>query len=146
MKRFLAILALVACLPAAAQTVTATLRVQGDVMVASTGEFVRATDNQALVAGERIMVGEGAVATVRYGSDCSRTYDQPGVYTVQPSICRDNDDRKGDQQQAGNEGDVGSDGGSSLASTLAITLGSVIAAAEVIEHQQDRKADQAISH
>jgi hypothetical protein len=146
MKRLFAVLALAACFPAAAQVMTGTLKVQGDVRIASTGsDFVAAADDQPVVAGQRILVGENASAKVRYGQDCVLTYSDPGVYTIGAADCRRDKHRKGedeqDQAQDGLEG-----GGGSLAGTLGTILGTVLAGQQVLEHQDERKPDRALSH
>ena len=143
MKRLLVILALAIFFPAAAQTMTATLRVQGNVMVATGGDFQPAADNQPVLVGQRILVAENASATIRYGSDCSRSYNDPGVYTIEPGICRDNKDRQ-DQQDTATEGDVAGAGGSTF-TTLGIILGTVIVGAETIKRQDEVAPDRPLS-
>ena len=60
----------------------ARLRVdQGKVMVSKGGDFNVVTGDGSTVApGDRIMVTEGAAATVFYSQDCQREYTVPGVY------------------------------------------------------------------
>jgi len=61
----------------------ATLRVdQGAVMSSEGGEFVTAQTGQVLLEGQRLMVTEGAVATLIYSDDCKVVYDVPGVYVI----------------------------------------------------------------
>jgi hypothetical protein len=149
MKRFFAILLLGVFLPAMGQNVVASLQVRGDVRVAAWDDFVPAIDRQPVTAGQRIMVGENSSAIVRYGVDCSRTYSDPGVYTVGPATCRNGNDSQ-QQQQAGDGGEsggtAGPGGGASLASTVATILGTVIAGQQVIEHQGETKVDRSLSH
>jgi hypothetical protein len=148
MKRLVVALALAASFPAWAQSVTATLQVQGDVRISTGTDFVPAVDKQPVVVGQRIMVGENATAKIRYSAECSRTYSDPGVYTVAPAACRKDKDRKDqqDQEQAGNDTDVASAGGSSLTSTLVTVIGAVVAGQQVIQHQDDAAPNRPISH
>ena len=66
----------------------ARLRVdQGTVMLSQGGEFtVVAGDNNPLDQGDRIMVTDGAAATVLYDEGCERKYTVPGVYTYE-EVC-----------------------------------------------------------
>ena len=68
-----AVLLLATAYPALAQDVTATLRVSGQVMVSDGGDFVSARDGQPVIAGQRILVGDRASATVEYARDCERS-------------------------------------------------------------------------
>lgn len=62
----------------------ATLRVQGGgVMTSQGGEFVTAQSGKTLVAGERVMLTEGATATLVYDNGCTRDLAEPGVYVVE---------------------------------------------------------------
>lgn len=74
--------------PAFAQDVVApTLSVeQGSVMTSTGGEFVTAPSGKLLAPGERVMVGEGASASVVYSNGCAYEYSEPGVYSV-PATC-----------------------------------------------------------
>lgn len=147
MKRLFAILALAACMPAGAQNLAATLRVDGDVRISMGADFVPATDKQPVLVGQRILVGENATAKVVYTRDCSRSYGDPGVYTVGPADCRKDKDRKDEQQQqAGTEGNGSGSGGSPLLGTLSTVLGTVLAGQQLLEHQDDSKPDRALSH
>lgn len=75
------------CLPAIAQETPPTLRVdRGSVMTSDGGEFAAAQSGKVLVEGERVMVTEGAAASVVYDTGCVREYTAPGVYAVQP-VC-----------------------------------------------------------
>lgn len=49
----------------------------------SEGEFVPVEIGHALKADDRVMVTEGAKVTVRYDNDCAKTFDEPGVYTIE---------------------------------------------------------------
>jgi hypothetical protein len=69
--------------PAYAQETIGTLQVQGQVMTSTGGEFAAAASGEPVVAGERIMVGEGGQATVQLSNGTVLSYTQPGVYTVQ---------------------------------------------------------------
>lgn len=74
-------------LPAMAQDNVATLRVDsGSIMTSTGGEFATAGTGAPLIEGERVMVAEGAIATVVYPSGCTRQYAEPGVYVV-PDDC-----------------------------------------------------------
>ena len=66
----------------------ARLRVdQGTIMLSQGGEFtVVAGDNNPLDQGDRIMVTDGAAATVLYDEGCERKYNVPGVYTYE-EVC-----------------------------------------------------------
>lgn len=142
-------------LPAMAQDAAATLRIQGNVMVSSGGEFTTATDGQPVVAGQRIMVGDDGSATVNYGPDCKRSYESAGVYLVEPSRCeqRKNDDKsqqKQQQQQASGQGSP--TGGNAAAvgnggtwTTLGIALGSAIAGAAALQQGDDVPPDRPVS-
>ena len=69
---------------AAAAEPDATLTVDsGTVMTSQGGDFVPAQSGQALNTGDRLMVTEKSVATVRYDNDCQRQYSVPGVYVVE---------------------------------------------------------------
>jgi hypothetical protein len=147
MKRLFAMLALAVCLPAGAQDLAATLRVNGDVRISMGADFVPATDKQPIVVGQRILVGENATAKVVYGRDCSRSYGDPGVYTVGPADCRKDKKRKDQQQQqAGTEGTAGASGGTPLVGTLSTVLGTVLAGQQSLEHRKDSEPDRALSH
>lgn len=54
----------------------------GSVLVSAGGEFVQATPGQVLQAGQRVLVAEGASASLTYGGGCQTPLSQPGVYTV----------------------------------------------------------------
>jgi hypothetical protein len=56
---------------------------QGTVMTSTGGEFVTAPSGKLLAVGERVMVGEGASASVVYANGCAYDYTAPGVYAVQ---------------------------------------------------------------
>ena len=59
----------------------AQLRVdQGKVMVSQGGDFTPVSGSSPVRSGDRIMVTEGAVATVLYDQGCQRQYTVPGVY------------------------------------------------------------------
>jgi hypothetical protein len=133
MKRILVTLALLAAFPAVSQNLTAVLRVHGNVMIDNGSGFVPATDGQPIIAGQRIMIGEGDTATVMYSSDCKRSFSDAGVYTVEPGNCKDKDhDRSNDQSV--DDSVAGTTGGQTLQS-LGIILGSAALAAEGIRQQ-----------
>ena len=59
----------------------AQLRVdQGKIMVSQGGDFTPVSGSSAVRSGDRIMVTEGAAATVLYSEGCQREYTVPGVY------------------------------------------------------------------
>ena len=61
-----------------------TLRVdRGSIMTSTGGEFASAQSGKVLIEGERMMVTEGASATVFYDRDCRREYTAPGVYEIE---------------------------------------------------------------
>jgi hypothetical protein len=132
----LALLPVALAFPAMAQdvSVTATLRILGDVMVSSDGEFTTASDGQPIVAGQRIMVGDNASATVNYGQDCKRSYESAGVYTIEPARC-DKRNRKDDQSSQGHP----------TVTTAAITLGAAVVAAAAIQSGEESPPDRPIS-
>ncbi len=76
-----------ACCPAFAQDsrdAVATLRVDaGPIMASTGGEFATVNTGKPLVEGERLMVADGGIATVRYDNGCTRQYAEPGVYVIQ---------------------------------------------------------------
>lgn len=81
--------ALTASAAASAADGAVTLRVdRGNVMTSEGGEFVSAQSGKLLVAGERLMVSEGSVATVVYDNDCTREYNTPGVYAVEQGCAK----------------------------------------------------------
>ena len=55
----------------------------GKIMVSRGGDFVNAQTGEALVAGNRVTVCEGAAATIVYNNGCSIQYTLPGCYIVQ---------------------------------------------------------------
>lgn len=56
----------------------------GSVLVSSGGEFVQAAPGQAVQPGHRVMLSEGASASLTYGNGCQKSMSEPGVYTVTP--------------------------------------------------------------
>ena len=61
-----------------------TLRVErGSIMTSQGGEFASAQSGKVLFEGERMMVTDGAAATVFYDEDCKREYNAPGVYVIE---------------------------------------------------------------
>lgn len=125
--------------PAGAQELTATLRIHGDVMVSMGGDFQDATDGQPIVPGNRIMVGDGASATVRFSQDCKRTYNQAGVYTITPVLC-DEDERKRRTEEGGEQG--AEVGGNSPLTAAGIILGTVVAFPLVVDLVDDDPASR----
>ncbi len=125
--------------PASAQDLTATLRIQGEVMVSTGGDFRDATDGQPILPGQRIMVGDGATATVQFSQDCKRTFNQAGVYTVTPALC-DEDGRKRRADEGGEQGAEAA--GSSPLATAGIILGTVIAFPLVVDLVDDDPASR----
>lgn len=125
--------------PAGAQDLAATLRIQGTVMVSTGGDFHDATDGQPILPGQRIMVGDGATATVQFSRDCKRSYTQAGVYTVTPALC-DEDERERHTEEGGEQG-AQAGGGSPLA-TAGIIVGSVLAFPLVVDQLDDDPASR----
>lgn len=117
--------------PADAQDLTATLRINGTVMVSTGGDFHDATDGQSILPGQRIMVGEGASATVQFTQDCKRTYNQAGVFTITPALC----------DQDARERALEAGGGSPL-TTTGIVLAAVIAFPLVVDQLDDDPASR----
>lgn len=132
----LALLPVALAFPAMAQdiAVTATLRVQGEVMVSSGGEFATASDGQPIVAGQRIVVGDNASATVNYGQDCKRSYESAGVYTIEPARC-DKRNRKDDQSSQGHP----------RVTTAAVAMGAAVVVAAAIQGGEESPPDHPIS-
>ncbi len=63
----------------------ATLQVnKGLVMTSTGGEFVSATTGETLIKDERLMISKDSSATVVFNDHCRRTYDEPGVYKIDP--------------------------------------------------------------
>lgn len=61
----------------------AKLRVNKGVVMSSTGgEFVTASTGKELIKDERLMISKDSSATVVFNDHCQRTYDEPGVYTI----------------------------------------------------------------
>lgn len=147
--------ALLAMAPAMAQDATATLRARGSVMVSSGGEFITARDGQPVIAGQRILVGENASATVEYDRDCKRSFDTAGVHLIPPGRCDDDDDRDDDDRSQEREQQSVEQGGSAEASatasgtsqltTLAVALGGVVAGAGLMEQREESLPDHPIS-
>lgn len=54
----------------------------GEVKVSTGGDFVAANSGTQVGVGHRLMLGEGARATLTYASGCRVEYTRPGVYTV----------------------------------------------------------------
>lgn len=82
-------LALTASAAANAADGDITLRVaRGSIMTSQGGEFASAQSGKVLFEGERMMVTEGAAATVFYDNDCKREYSAPGVYVIERSCKR----------------------------------------------------------
>lgn len=125
--------------PVAAQDLTATLRIHGEVMVSTGGDFRDATDGQPILPGQRIMVGDGASATVQFSKDCRRTYNQAGVFTITPALC--NQDER--ERQADKGGEQGAQaGGGSPPATAGIILGTVIAFPLMVNELDDDPASR----
>ncbi|MHB8474460.1 MAG: hypothetical protein ACYDC8_16740 [Gammaproteobacteria bacterium] len=87
---FLLVVVVALSLPAYAQqgesapVQVATLHLdKGVVMTSTGGEFVSSGTGQQLNTGERLMVTKDSSATVVYSNHCRRTYDTPGVYTIE---------------------------------------------------------------
>lgn len=77
-------LALAASAGASAAEGDITLRVdRGSIMTSQGGDFASAQSGKVLMTGERMMVTEGAAATVFYDKDCKREYTAPGVYVIE---------------------------------------------------------------
>lgn len=152
----IALFVLATALPALAQDVTATLRIHGQVMVSAGGDFVSARDGQPVLAGQRILVGDGASATVEYARDCTRSFDTAGVHVIPPGRCdedRDDDSREEDRsRQREQSTEQGAGQGSATVSTaatpwtaLATALGAVAATGALMERQEDSPPDHPIS-
>lgn len=121
--------------PVAAQDLTATLRINGDVMVSSGGDFRDAVDGQPILPGQRIMVGEDASARVQFSQDCTRTYSDAGVYTVVPNPC-DEDQRQRQSDQAAGQGSELAGGPNPLTS-MGIILGTVVGFPILVDQLED---------
>ena len=151
----IALLVLATAFPALAQDVTATLRIHGQVMVSAGGDFVSARDGQPVLAGQRILVGDGASATVEYARDCTRSFDTAGVHVIPPGRCdedRDDDreeDRSRQREQSTEQGAGQGSATFSSAATpwtaLATALGAVAATGALMEEQGDSPPDHPIS-
>lgn len=137
---FLSCALLVMTLPVLAQDATATLRIQGNVMVSSGGEFTTAVDGQPVLAGQRVMVGDNGTATVNYGPDCKRTFDSAGVYLIPPGRC---DERRKDDKSQEQQASV--QGTGSTWTTLAVTLGATAIGATALQQEDDTPPDTPVS-
>ena len=144
-------LLLVMAAPAMAQDATGTLRINGNIMISSGGDFVSARDGQPVVAGQRILVGDDASATVEFSSDCKRSFSSAGVHVIPPARCdndRDDDqsqEREQSAEQGSGQGDARVSEASSQWTTLATILGGVAATAVLIEQQDDSPPDLPVS-
>lgn len=68
---------------AAEDQAVATLRAQsGEVKASVGGDFNLANNGTRFQAGNRLMLGEGARAVLRYDNECEVEYTKPGVYTI----------------------------------------------------------------
>src|SRR5690606_33066295 len=76
------LLAVMAMLPAFAQAGMGTLQVNGTVMTSTGGEFVPASDGQAIAEGTRLMVSEGSSASITFPNGAVVNFTEPGVYTI----------------------------------------------------------------
>ena len=54
----------------------------GSVLVSSGGEFIQAAPGQILAPGHRVLVSEGAAATLTYANGCQKALASAGVYIV----------------------------------------------------------------
>ena len=137
--------------PAMAQDATGTLRINGNIMISSGGDFVSARDGQPVVAGQRILVGDDASATVEFSSDCKRSFSSAGVHVIPPARCdndRDDDqsqEREQSAEQGSGQGSTAVSGASAPWNTLAVALGGVAATAVLIEQQDDSPPDLPVS-
>lgn len=151
----IALFVLATALPALAQDVTATLRIHGQVMVSAGGDFVSARDGQPVLAGQRILVGDGASATVEYARDCTRSFDTAGVHVIPPGRCdedRDDDREEDRSRQREQSTEQGAGQGSATVSSaatpwtaLATALGALAATGALMEQQEDSPPDHPIS-
>lgn len=132
-----ALVAAIAC-PAYAQeknhgvlTVT-----KGTVMTSDGGEFNPAATGEIVQVGDRVMVGEGAMASVNYPGCTTVSFTKPGVYTIsEPAACREN-------QDSNTADEAGADGSSVLAENAAfITFEGLIVAAGVASSMLDDDED-----
>lgn len=149
------LLFLATAFPVVAQDVTATLRIHGQVMVSAGGDFVSARDGQPVLAGQRILVGDGASATVEYARDCTRSFDTAGVHVIPPGRCdedRDDDREEDRSRQREQSTEQGAGQGSATVSSaatpwtaLATVLGAVAATGALMEQQEDSPPDHPIS-
>lgn len=69
---------------AAAPTIATVSAIDGKVLVNSGYGFVPAMDSLALKAGDKVMVGKGAFAKIRYQS-CTLSLSQSSVFVVTPT-------------------------------------------------------------
>src|SRR5690606_3828121 len=76
------LLAVMSLLPAFAQEAVGTLQVNGTVMTSTGGEFVPASDGQAIAEGTRLMVSEGSSASITFPNGAVVNFTEPGVYTI----------------------------------------------------------------
>lgn len=150
-RLFLAVAALsLIAAPVAAQDLTATLRIHGNVMVGTGAGFQAALDGQPVLPGQRIMIGEGGSATVKFSKDCERTYRSAGVFTVTPALCQeDQEESQQDQQKessaeqnAAPQTEMGNTAGSSPSMIVSVMGAvSVIGVAVVMADNDDPDPD-----
>ena len=112
---------------------------KGTVMTSRGGEFNPATTGQLVNVGDRIMIGEGGMASVAYPGCTTVRFTEPGVYTInEPAACRENNDEDSDTAE-----DSGAAGDTSIVATNAgfIAFEALIAAAGVASSAMDDDED-----
>jgi hypothetical protein len=91
----------------------------------------------------RLMVGDDGSATVEYGPDCKRSYNDAGTYTIVPARCDDNDRKRDDEsrqedaRQDGTQGQGVAAGNGSLWAQLGVIAGATVAGAIAIDQMGD---------
>jgi hypothetical protein len=112
---------------------------KGTVMTSTGGEFNPATTGQMVNVGDRIMIGEGGMASVAYPGCTTVRFTEPGVYTInEPAACRENND-----EDSNTADESGAAGESSVVATNVgfITFEALIAAAGVASSALDDDED-----
>lgn len=111
--------------------------VNGTVMTSNGGEFVSASANTPVAAGDQLMIGQDSSASITYTNGAVTNFTAPGTYTVNLPVAG----------AAGSAG-VGATGGASAAATAGIIVGTAALAAVATEQavmEEKVPPDQPIS-
>jgi len=120
------VLAAAVAVPAFAQSQDDSIVIQinaGSAMTSTGGDFTTAFSGQPVEAGWKVMIPQGAAATLVYKNGCKMELRQPGVYTI-PRDCK----------VAG-----WADGGRASGMNAAIVAGAAALGAAVLLNEKDEK-------